>query len=261
MPYQPQPQSKIPVLDHGYVEYVGHWGSDEDIVSAARMSTGKGFQGWGPTPNCKHCGAHIESENLLTSNACIKKEHDFSGDEKLLAYLWKNQHTSPFEMAGLTIEVQAPIMVFREWHRHRTQSYNEFSARYAELPDLFYIPSLKRLQNGGQSKTNKQASGATISEVDAKCIADQIRSSCEASRASYEALLALGVSREIARLVIPVNQYSKMRASANLINWLKFLRLRLNPGAQWEIRQYAQAVAQIVKELHPRTYALFSEGL
>ena len=144
---------------------------------------------------------------------------------------------------------------------HRTQSYNEFSARYAELPDLFYIPSLERLQNGGQSKTNKQASGATISEHVALDTQIAIEMACKASREVYEGILRQGVSREIARLVIPVNQYSKMRASANLLNWLKFLRLRLNPGAQWEIRQYAEAVAKIIQELHPRTYALFSEGL
>ena len=225
------------------------------------MSTGKGFQGWGPTPNCKHCGAHIESENLLTSNACIKSQHDFSGDEKLLAYLWKNQHTSPFEMAGLTIEVQAPIMVFREYFRHRTLSFNEFSARYAELPDLFYIPSIERLKNGAQAKTNKQASEGGISEDTANCLQEAIKSSCEASRASYEALLTQGLSRELSRLVIPVSQYSRARISGNLLNQLKFLKLRLGAGVQWEMKEYAKAVAVLVKELYPRTYTLFEESL
>jgi thymidylate synthase (FAD) len=100
---------RIELLDHGYVELIESWGSDERIIEAARMSTGKGFTGWG-TP-------------------------EKPGDEKLLRFLWKNQHATPFEMAGMTIEVKAPIFVFREWHRHRTQSYNEMSARYVPLPD------------------------------------------------------------------------------------------------------------------------------
>src|SRR3970040_1542996 len=115
------------VLDYGYVDLIEHWGSDERIIESPRMSTGKGCQGG-------------------------------DKDEKLLRYLYEHKHTTPFEMAGMTIEVQAPIFVFREWHRHRTQSYNEFSARYSELPNLFYVPSLERLKNSGQSKSNKQGS-------------------------------------------------------------------------------------------------------
>jgi len=104
--------TRIEILDHGYIQQVDAWGSDEAIIEAARMSTGKGFLGWGSAER--------------------------PGDEKLLRFLYENKHATPFEMAGLTIEVQAPIFVFREWHRHRTQSYNEMSARYAPLPDLNY---------------------------------------------------------------------------------------------------------------------------
>src|SRR5690606_14996334 len=95
------------------------WGSDQRIIESARMSTDGAFRGWG-TP-------------------------DEPGDEKLLKFLYENDHSTPFEMAGLTIEVQAPIFVFREWHRHRTQSYNELSARHTPLPDLYYMPSLERV--------------------------------------------------------------------------------------------------------------------
>src|SRR5688572_12551657 len=116
------------VLDNGYAELRDVWGSDERIIEAARMSSGKGFIGWG-TP-------------------------EKPGDEKLLRYLWENQHTSPFEQAGFSVEVQAPIMVFREWHRHRTQSYNEMSGRYTQMPDVHYIPDPSRVK--AQSKTNKQ---------------------------------------------------------------------------------------------------------
>src|SRR5436190_1143352 len=121
---------KIKVLDHGYLALVESWGSDERIVEAARMSTDKGFVGWGTS--------------------------DAPGDEKLLKFLYENKHATPFEMGGLIVEVQAPIFVFREWHRHRTQSYNELSARYTPLPDVNYVPTVDRLMvNAGT--TNKQA--------------------------------------------------------------------------------------------------------
>ena len=216
----------ISVLDFGYVKYIENWGSDERIVEAARMSTSKGFQGW-------------------------------ETDLRLLQYLWTNHHHTPFEMAGLTIEVQAPLFVFREWHRHRTQSYNELSARYTKLPDLYYIPSIERIQNSKQAASNKQGSEDGIDSTKAMVIQGRITCATATAREYYEELLELGVSREVARVVIPVNQYSRMRASANLRNWLHFLTLRVAPNAQWEIRQYADAVSTIVKQWFPRTHALW----
>lgn len=223
---------RIDLLDHGYVELIEHWGSDARIVEAARMSTAKGFLGWG-TP-------------------------DAPGDEKLLRFLWENKHATPFEMAGVVIEVQAPLFVFREWHRHRTQSYNELSARYTSLPDLFYVPSMERTMAGKQSAKNKQGSEGGFNEKEAEWVRALIEASYRQARSQYEGLLASGVARELARLVIPVAQYSRMRASANLRNWLAFLTLRQAPGAQWEIRQYANAVAVLVEELFPRTNAIFA---
>jgi len=167
---------------------------------------------------------------------------------------------SPFEMAGMIIEVQAPIFVFREWHRHRTQSYNELSARYTELPDMFYIPSIERLMAGKQGKRNKQGSEEGFNKHMAEGLQTILRLATNQSRAMYNGLLSDGLSRELARLVIPVNQYSRMRASANLRNWLAFLELRQAEGAQWEIRCFADAVAKLVEENFPRTYALFKEA-
>lgn len=242
---------EVTILDHGYVREVTHWGSDEDIIASARMSTSGAFNGWGPvhaTPEV--CRLHPEYCD------CPPKE----GDEKLLRYLWEHHHTSPFEMAGLTIEVQAPILVFREWHRHRTQSYSELSARYTELPDLYYIPSIERLMAGKQSTKGKQGSAAGFTVGDATLFQNEMRIITGVIREMYESLLKNGMARELARTIIPMSQYSRMRASANLKNWLDFLTLRTAEGAQFEIREYAKAVGSLVEARFPRTYGLWKEG-
>lgn len=243
---------KIQVLDHGYVEFIEAWGQGKEgddtrverehgeayvhrdtdfevgIIEAARQSTQGNFRGW-------------------------------AEDRRLLKYLHDNKHGTPFEFAGMVIEVQAPIFVFREWHRHRTQSYNEMSARYAPLPDLYYQPTRETvLERGRKSTSNKQAGGVTEFNsyyVDAFLAnVEQIYSQAEEV---YQAALANGMPKELARVVMPVGHYSRMRATANLRNWLAFLTLRADPAAQWEIRQFANAVAQIIEATFPETYALF----
>jgi thymidylate synthase (FAD) len=253
------------VLDHGYLRCVGHWGSDEQIIEAARMSTGKGFLGWGDgVDRCKRCG--VRADALIIGDSCKGELHEWEakpGDEKLLRRLWEHKHATPFEMAGLTVEVQAPIFVFREWHRHRTQSYNEMSARYIPLPDVNYIPSVERLMLN--SKTNKQAGTVKGAEELTERSAEKFRAYLEShyknAEGNYQWALQIGVPKELARVHLPVGRYSRMRASANLRNWLGFLTLRMDPDAQWEIRQYANTVGELVKQLFPRTWELFEEGL
>ena len=220
-----------PVLDHGFVRLIECWGSDERVIEAARMSTNKGFQGW-------------------------------DTDEKLLAYLYNNKHSTPFEMAGLVLEVKAPIFVFREWHRHRTQSYNEMSARYVPLPDENYVPRVDRIMSGAAPTGNRQAAGMVEPASPPRMtewVARLVNLYAEA-QAVYAEGLELGVPKELARLSVPVARYSRMRASANLRNWLAFLTLRMSPNAQWEIRQYANAVGTLVAERFPRTWSLFEKG-
>lgn len=268
---------KIPVLDHGYVELIEFWGSDERIIEAARMSTAKGFLGWGPNP-CPDC---LETPGTVVSVVkagwlgdnkgdpgirvlqCprCKGTAKVPGDEGLLSYLWLNRHHTPFEMAGMIIEVQAPILVYRQWHRHRTQSYNELSARYTELPDVFYVPSEERLTQSAQSSSNKQASGKGALTETPAALQQRIRETCEEAYVGYQYLLKAGVSKELARCVLPVNVYSRMRASAVLRNWLHFLDLRLDSHAQWEIRQYANVVGDLIKQQFPRTWELFAKEL
>lgn len=226
---------KISVLDEGYVSLVEGWGSDESIIEAARMSTGKGFNGWGTK--------------------------DSPGDEKLLAFLYNNKHATPFEMGGVVIEVKAPIFVFREWHRHRTQSYNEMSARYIPLPDENYLPSLERVMVGANTATtNKQAqgNGNQLTSEDAAGWIEELQTLYHQAETVYQLGINLGVPKELARLSVPVARYSRMRASANLRNWLAFLTLRQASAAQWEIREYANAVGSIIAERFPRTWELFT---
>lgn len=251
------------VLDHGYVKLIETWGSDDRIIESARMSTGKGFDGWGGL--CGECsGRTVMVGQPNPYDGCSKcgGSGSTTGDEKLLRFLYENKHHTPFEMAGATIEVQTPIFVFREWHRHRTQSYNEMSARYVAMPEVFYVPSVDRLLMGGQSATNKQGSGAPLSEDLAESVRNKISGTCEHAFNSYRTMIDAGVAKELARLVLPVNTYSRMRASANLRNWLGFLALRStakNPAAQWEIRQFADAAHAMFSTAFPRTMALFNE--
>lgn len=250
------------VLDHGYVTLIETWGSDERVIESARMSTSGAFKGWGPKP-CSNdeCQNGLEPRGgAMQDCLTCKGKGELAGDEKLLATLYNNHHMTPFEMAGLTFEVQAPIFVFREWHRHRTQSYNEMSGRYIELPELCYAPSDERIAHGKQSKTNRQ--GSQEFGEDETMVRPTVRTAfAEVYRiawAHYQEMLQLGVARELASRVLPVSQYSRMRASADLRNWLGFLTLRMDQTAQWEIRQYANAVADMIAENFPRTWALFN---
>jgi len=250
------------VLDHGYLKIVESWGSDQSIVEAARMSTDKGFLGWGP--RCKKCKRPLggNSDWITCPNEDCEDAGEEPGDERLLRYLYDNQHATPFEFGGMVIEVQAPIFVFREWHRHRTQSYNEMSARYTPLPDLNYVPTVERLMIN--SKTNKQAgviSGAEeLTPERAAWFRTQLEKMYGDQEHLYQAALVAGVPKELARVHLPVGRYSRMRAHANLRNWLAFLTLRIAPSAQWEIRQYANVMRDLLVSAFPKTMELFDEG-
>lgn len=264
---------QIQVLDEGYVKFIESWGSDERIIESARMSTDGAFRGWGPNYRCRQCGClwrnnHDGSISLHddTMRSCDHCERDtlacsdeVSGDEKLLKYLYNHKHYTPFEMAGMVIEVQAPIFVFREWHRHRTQSYNELSARYTPLPDLYYHPDVDRCMLN--SRVNKQAGrvkdAKELTPTIAKIWLQNAFETYDQCEQVYKEGLAAGIPKEVARTVMPVGHYSRMRASANLRNWLAFLTLRMDQAAQWEIRQYAFAVGEYIKRSFPKTWELY----
>lgn len=219
---------EIKVLDHGYVKFIDQMGSDESVIEAARMSVNKGFQNW-------------------------------EQDAELLEYLYANHHMTPFECGGeLQIEVKAPIFIFRQWHRHRTQSFNEMSARYTKMPDEHYLPEIDRLTI--QSKTNRQSSSKELLPFEIRNdFLKEIENQQKDVYEYYKKSVKNKFSKEIARLNCPVSRYSKMRAKTDLRNWLNFLNLRLHDHAQWEIREYANAVSEIIKYFWPRTYSLFEE--
>jgi thymidylate synthase (FAD) len=252
----------IPVLDHGYIKFIGSMGTDEDVIEAARMSTGRGFEGWESHERCLQCGRErsVHGAGISGEGGCFieaNRKWRKAGDANLLEFLYMNRHMTPFEMGELCIEVYAPIFVFREWHRHRTQSFNEFSARYAMMPNEHYIPDLTRIQK--QSTTNKQGSAEVMDHAHAGQIIAEIERQQLELYDVYEAWVGSGVAKEIARINTPVSRYSKMRAKTDLRNWLAFLFLRMENSAQWEIRQYANALAGIIKKIWPRTFELFLE--
>jgi thymidylate synthase (FAD) len=257
----------LPVLDHGYVKLIDYMGSDEAVVEAARMSTGRGFVSWQPYRRCQansEDGILCDTIQFGSARRCDECGNadlwsSFPrGDLGMLDYLYRNKHMTPFECGGeMLIEVQAPIFVIREWHRHRTQSYNEASARYAKMLDVHYVPDESRIQR--QSANNKQGSGDVFDPLYADAVIQDLRREQRMVYKNYDTLVSEGVSREIARINTPVSRYSKMRAKTDLRSWLGFLLLRMPSNAQWEIRQYASAVASLIQRIWPRTYDLFVE--
>lgn len=218
----------IKVLDHGMVRLIDSMGSDLSIVRAARVSY----------------------------DAEWRAGEDAGKDAKLINYLWKNRHTSPFESVSFTFEVKAPIFVLRQWMRHRTWAYNEVSARYSELPAEFYVPELTQITT--QSKANKQQR-TDEQHPDAVWATKVIRRQCEDAFGAYEHMIAMGIPRELARGVLPVNTYSHMFCTVSLLNLLKFVTLRSHEHAQHEIQVYSDAMFQLIKPVVPVAVAAFKQ--
>ncbi len=224
--------ARVDVLDHGFVRLVDSMGTDLSVARAARVSY----------------------------DAAWRAGEDQGSDAKLIRYLWNHRHTTPFEAVSFTFEIKAPIFVFRQWHRHRTWSYNELSARYRELPEEFYVPDEANV--APQSTNNKQGRGdaAAYNDDDKLLIRNAISQHCEEAFHVYRDLLARGVAKELARSVLPVATYSHMFATVNLLNLLKFLTLRCDGHAQYEIRVYADAMRELVRPIVPVCISAWEEA-
>lgn len=213
------------VLDHGFVRLVDYMGGDARIVQSARVSYGAG----------------------------TKTVRD---DARLISYLIKHGHTSPLEQVVLTFHVKMPIFVARQWARHRTARTNEISGRYSVLSDEFYLPT----ELNFQSSDNKQGRAEEIlPEEQSRELLSQMEQGQRAQYELYNRLIESGVSREIARLVLPISLYTEMYWQIDLHNLFNFLRQRLDPHAQLEIREYAAAMAEIVKKVAPMAWGAFEE--
>jgi thymidylate synthase (FAD) len=218
------------VLDKGYIELRDRMGGDLSVVRAARISY----------------------------DAEWRTGEDEGKDEKLISYLLKNNHTSPFEHVFFTFEIKCPMFIGEQWLRHRTWKFNKISGRYTELPKEFYLPDRDQITT--QSTHNKQMRTDEVNE-NSEYIRRIINDENEESFHTYKSLLKLGCPRELARGVLTANIYTRMVASVDLHNLLHFLRLRLHEHAQYEIRVYAEAIMKLIEPIVPITLKAFKTTL
>lgn len=218
---------KFKVLDHGFVRLVDYMGSDESIVQAARVSYGKG----------------------------TKK---VSEDRGLIRYLMRHRHTTPFEMVEFKFHVKLPIFVARQWIRHRSASVNEYSGRYSVMREEFYVPRAGDVRY--QSTVNKQGrSEEMVPEELQQKLLDYLRLSQKEAFDNYMGFVSEGLARELARINLPLSLYTEWYWKIDLHNLFHFLRLRLDPHAQMEIRQYAKVMAGMVNTVCPMAYEAFMD--
>ena len=219
-----------PVLDHGLIRVVDYMGDDAAITQAARVSYGRG----------------TKSVNT---------------DEGLIRYLMRHWHSTPFEMCEVKFHVKLPVFVARQWIRHRTANVNEYSARYSILDREFYIPAPEHLS--AQSAVNRQGRGELLEGEEAARVLDLLREDAMRSYDHYESMLSQdgqkGLARELARMNLPANVYTQWYWKVDLHNLFHFLRLRADSHAQYEIRAYANAMCDIVRDWVPFAYAAFED--
>ena len=221
----------VNVLDHGYVKLNDYMGDEIAISNAARTTVT--WEDW-------------------------RGEDDI----KLIRYMFKNKHTSPFEHVEFSFHIKCPLFIARQWHRHRTWSYNEISGRYQELPEEFYVPKPEHIgiqdSKNHQSRRLDDAMGLTEA-ARAIEITKAIDECCKGTFAAYKHMLALGVPREIARGVLPLNTYTRYYAKVDLHNLLHFIGLRAHSHAQYEIRVYAEAMLELITPIVPNVISVFKE--
>jgi thymidylate synthase (FAD) len=214
-------------LDKGFVRLIDVMGDDDSIVQAARVSYGSG----------------------------TKKVHE---DRGLIRYLLRHLHTTPFEMVEFKFHVKLPIFVARQWIRHRTANVNEYSGRYSEMKDEFYVPAPDLIR--AQSAMNKQGRADEAFPADeAERIRTMMQSTQDHLYDEYQQLLGTDLAREIARINLPVSNYTEWYWKIDLHNLFHFLRLRIDAHAQYEIRVYGEAIAEIVKAAVPMAYEAFED--
>lgn len=235
------------VLDKGEVSLLNQMGGDLAVVAAARVSNGERYE---------------------------EASHGEEKDARLIRYLVKHRHGTPFEHSTFQFYVKAPLFVRSEWHRHRMASYNEISGRYVEYEPEFYIPEAFRIQ----AVDNKQGSifperedllrfitddpiwgDVTVEEWN-HVLSNWVKNHSERAFDMYRNLIHRGVAKEMARMVLPANLYTEFYMTVNARGLMNFLSLRSAEDAQWEIRQYALAMREMFKNAMPLTYKAWEEN-
>lgn len=225
----------IVVHEHGFVGLVDHMGTDASIVQAARVSYGAGTK-------------------------------SVSDDRTLIRYLLRHKHTTPFEMCEVKFHMKLPIFVARQLIRHRTASVNEYSGRYSEMPNEFYVPDWDDVQP--QSTDNKQGRSGQFVTATKHDVARTIQHCYDYCYGEYSGLIAgeydtvdkgTGVSKELARVILPVGNYTEWYWKIDLHNLFHFLKLRLDPHAQKEIRDFADAIYRLLQPIFPVACEAFED--
>ena len=219
-----------PVLDHGFVRVIDYMGDDAAICQAARVSYGKGTK-------------------------------SVQNDAGLIRYLMRHWHSTPFEMCEIKLHVKLPVFVARQWIRHRTANVNEYSARYSILDREFYIPEPDALT--AQSVINNQGRGESLEGAEAARVLEILKADSNRAYDHYEEMISdegqSGLARELARMNLPANIYTQWYWKVDLHNLFHFLRLRADAHAQYEIRVYADAICEVVKDWVPAAYKAFED--
>lgn len=236
------------VLDHGHIILMDHMPNNGGMANATSIETE--LMEW------PQDYAIIEAARASYGNSLKTPEED----RKLLRYLMKHNHTSPFEMVEFKFEIQMPIFLARQWMRYRTANVNEISGRYAQLEPMFYRPDDERLNNAMQCPKNKQSSAGPVSEAMQKEFNEMLDMG-EKIHHSYENLVSQGMAKEVARMGLPLNLYTRFVWKNDLHNIMNLLGQRLSPEAQWEIREYAKAMLELIRPVVPWTIEEFEKTL
>lgn len=214
-------------LNAGFVRLVDYMGGDESIVQAARVSYGKGTK-------------------------------SIQEDRGLIRYLLRHMHTSPFEMVELKLHCKLPIFVARQWIRHRTANVNEYSGRYSVMKDEFYVPDREAIRYQSQQNRQGRAEEEVPPELQQRVL-DILTSNQRQMYGEYERMLEADIARELARISLPLSLYTEWYWKIDLHNLFHFLRLRLDPTAQYEIRVYAETIGGITKRIVPIAWEAFED--
>ncbi len=224
------------VLDKGFIEVIDTLGNDLTVVNSARVSFGNRKETWDKS------------------------------DERLVRYLAKNKHFSPFRHMQVQFHIKAPEMVMRQAYKHvvgiettsnsatKDHAWNEISGRYTEIDD-YYIPEVWR----AQSTDNKQASDGELDDLQQKRMSNLYGDLLRKVEQVYDSMLQSGVAREQARIIMPLSQYTEVYWTASFQAIMNFIELRDHDHAQWEIREYAKVMKDLMMDIYPETMKIWSE--